>query len=108
MEFMKIYRESNKIADHLAKANIDRLFDYIAWLCNFTTDRPLVLHGCFNLIIVCIFKRNPTLKLMVFFLIHLVNWGKTINNILYKQGINLLMSDCIKKIYLYSMLVCFN
>lgn len=25
------YRESNMVADHLAKANIDRLFDYIAW-----------------------------------------------------------------------------
>lgn len=76
MGFMKIYRESNKIADHLAKANIDRLFDYIAWLCNFITDRPLVLHGCFNLIIICIFKRNPTLKLMIFFLIHLVIGAK--------------------------------
>jgi hypothetical protein len=91
------------VADHLAKANIDRLFDYIAWLCNFMTHRPLVLHGCFNLIIICILKRNLTLKLMIFFLIYLVNWSKTINNILYKQGINLLMSDCIIYIYFLSL-----
>jgi hypothetical protein len=85
MGFMKIYRESNKIADHLAKANIDRLFDYIAWLCNFITDRPLVLHGCFNLIIICIFKRREPSSLWFSSYDFLFNpfsyWGKTINNI---------------------------